>query len=86
MNNDYFILSAKRKKMFSITRALRRGHSLRKQTQFLQNITIAENDKITFESNLQPSSQVNSDKTVVVKFAFATELSPFAILLPKNKE
>ena len=62
------------------TRALRRGHSRWQQTQFLLNVMIAKNwyNKITYESNLQLTSQVNRGiKTLVVRFPFDTEFSPF---------
>ena len=50
------------------------------QSLTADTISTEHYDKITFESNLQPSSQVwQKEKTVVVRFPFAKELSPFAI-------
>ena len=44
---------------FTITQERSAAVTVFDSRQFLQNIMIAENGKIPFESNLQPSSQVN---------------------------
>ena len=44
---------------------------------------MTENDIITFESNLQPSSQVNSSKTVVIIFPYS-RFTDRQILLSKK--